>query len=181
MPELPHQKLERFVHVIGLTPYEADILVNDKELADYFEQTYKHCQNKQVINWILRDVIGYLNEHKIDLHACNVTPEKLAEIINLVEQGVINGGVAKEIFLMVAQTGKQPSALVKEQGLEQIGSVEELEAIVQAIVAENPGQVEQYRSGKDKLFGFFVGQAMQKTKGKGNPVVIQDLLKKYLK
>ncbi len=181
LPELPHQKFERFIKEKGLTEYEADILINDIELSNYYEKTSKLNPSKQIINWILRDVLGYLKENKLTISDFKVTPEKLAKIIELVEKGVINNIAAKEVFEEIAKNGKEPSEIIKEKGLEQIGSAAELEAIIKQIINENPGQVEQYRSGKDKLFGFFVGEAMKRTKGKGNPNIIQELLKKYLK
>jgi aspartyl-tRNA(Asn)/glutamyl-tRNA(Gln) amidotransferase subunit B len=104
----------------------------------------------------------------------------MAELINLIDKGTINNAAAKEVFEIVMQTGQSPAIIVKEKGLEQIGSTDELEAIVKQLVANNPAQVEQYKSGKDKMFGFFVGMAMKETKGKGNPQIIQELLKKYL-
>ena len=180
LPELPFEKFDRFVKEKGLTPYEADIIVEDLELANYFEQATQFSSSKQIINWILRDLMGYLKEHKIGLIECKVTPQKLAELIELIEQGKINNNVAKEVFEIVAQTGQKPADVVKEKGLEQIGSVEELEAIVKEIVAANTKQAEQYKAGNERLFGYFVGQAMQKTKGKGDPKIIQELLKKHL-
>lgn len=180
MPELPHQKFDRFVKDIGLSEYEAQILVEDKQLADYFEHTYNHAPSKQIVNWILRDVMGLLKEKKISIGQCLVSPKKLADIVNLVANGTINGPAAKEIFAIVAETGNDPAQIVKEKGLEQIGSAEELEAIVTEIIAANPENVVKYKSGKDKLFGFFVGQTMKKTQGKGNPKIIQKLLKKHL-
>jgi aspartyl-tRNA(Asn)/glutamyl-tRNA(Gln) amidotransferase subunit B len=104
----------------------------------------------------------------------------LAELVALVDQGVINNHAAKEVFELIAQTGNSPRAIVKEKGLEQVGSRDELEAIIQQIVAENSAQVAEYKSGKEKMFGFFVGVAMKKTQGKGNPAIIQELLKKHL-
>jgi len=181
MPELPHQKFDRFCAQQGLTPYEADILIEDLELANYFDETMRHSPSKQAINWILRDVIGYLNEYKITLKEFKITPEKLAAILDMLEKDIINNHAAKEVFTIVAQTGENPVAIVKEKGLEQIGISEELEAMIKAIVDNNPGQVAGYKSGNDRLFGFFVGEAMKQTKGKGNPKIIQDLLKKYLK
>jgi len=109
-----------------------------------------------------------------------VTPEKLAAIITMLEDGKINGHAAKEVFAVVATTGGNPADIVKEKGLEQIGSKDELTAIVKEILAAHPENVALYKSGKDRVFGFFVGQAMQKTQGKGDPKVIQDLLKQYL-
>lgn len=180
LPELPHEKLQRFINNEGLSTYEADILVNDLKLSDYFEEAIKNYKSKNIINWILRDLLGYLKEHKLSISEVKISPEKLAKIVELLETGKINNHAAKEIFEAVAKTGASPSGVVREKGLEQIGSAEELEAIVLEIVKNNPIQVEQYRSGKDKVFGFFVGQAMQKTKGKGNPKIIQVLLKKHL-
>jgi aspartyl-tRNA(Asn)/glutamyl-tRNA(Gln) amidotransferase subunit B len=124
--------------------------------------------------------MGYIKEHKITLAECKVTPARLAHIVDLVEQGVINGPTAKEVFVFVAQTDKDPMSIIEEKGLKQIGSADELEAMVKEVIAANPKQTEEYRSGKDKLFGFFVGQMMQKTKGKGNPQLINDLIKKHL-
>lgn len=180
LPELPHDKLIRLTQQVGLSDYEAEILVDNKDIAQYFETAYALTKSKHLINWILRDLMGYLKEHKITLHECKITPELLAQLIQLLDNGTINGPAAKEVFEIMAQTGDNPATIVKTKGLEQIGSIEELEAIVRDIVAKNPQQVEQYKSGKDKMFGFFVGQAMKLTQGKGNPQIIQDLLKKYL-
>ncbi len=180
MPELPLAKFERFTKELGLSEYEADILVEDIDLANYFDAAHKHTQNKNLINWILRDLMGYIKEQKISLPACKVTPTRLAQIVDLIEQGVINGTTAKEVFVFVAQEDKDPMIIIEEKGLKQIGSADELEAMVKEVIAANPGQTTEYRSGKEKLFGFFVGQMMQKTKGKGNPQLINDLIKKHL-
>ncbi len=179
LPELPQAKRNRFINA-GLTAAEADILVDEPELSYYFDQAHKINPSKQVANWILRELMAYIKETKIPPVACKVTPERLARLVKLLETGVINNRAAQEIFAAIAATGKEPDALVKELGLEQVGSTDELEAIIKEIVASNQAQVADYRSGKDKLFGFFVGLAMQKTKGKGNPQVIQELLKKHL-
>jgi aspartyl-tRNA(Asn)/glutamyl-tRNA(Gln) amidotransferase subunit B len=180
LPELPFEKFDRLVNTKGLSAYEAGILIEDRDLAHYFEETTKHSISKQVINWVLRDLLGYVKEKKITISQCKVTPEKLATIIDLLEKGTINGPAAKELFLLVAQTGEAPITLVKTRGLEQIGSTDELEVIIKEIIAQNPQEVTRYKAGAEKLFGFFVGQAMAKTKGKGNPKLINELLKKHL-
>lgn len=180
LPELPYDKFIRFTNDIGLSAYEAEILIDNKDLANYFEQAHALTKSKHLINWILRDLMGYLKEHKLELHQCKISPALIAELIQLLDNGTINGAAAKEVFEIIAQTGQSPASVVKEKGLEQIGSSDELEAIVKNIVAKNPAQVEQYKSGKDKMFGFFVGLAMKETQGKGNPQIIQELLKKYL-
>lgn len=180
IPELPEQKFERFCKDYGLSEYEAEILVDDLELANYFEKATTTSKSKSLINWILRDLMGYLKEEKITLASCKVTPEKLAQIVDLIDQGTINNQGAKQVFTVVAKTGAVPADVVKEQGLEQIGSTEELEAIIKEIIDQNADSVARYKAGADKLFGFFVGQAMKKTQGKGNPKIIQELLKKHL-
>jgi len=181
LPELPYEKFDRLIKEKDLSPYEAEIIVEDLELAEYFEKSYETYKSKQIINWVLRDFLGYLKDQKITLIECKVTPEKLAQIVQLIETGKINNNAAKQVFEAVAQTGKEPHEIVKEKGLEQVGSVQELEKVVKKILAENPDNIEKYKAGNERLFGFFVGQAMKKTQGKGNPKIIQELLKKHLK
>lgn len=180
MPELPYDRFERYVKSNGLTPYEAEILVDDIDLASYYEAAHKINPSKQIVNWILRDVMGYLKEHKLPINEVKLTPQKLATLVSLVEKGVINNRAAQEVFATICQTGQSPEDVVKEKGLEQIGSVEELEVMVKELLAAHPAQTADYKAGNQKLFGFFVGQMMQKTKGKGDPKVIQELLKKHL-
>ena len=165
---------------VGLHAHEADILVDDVDLANYFDEASQYTQSKQLINWILRDFIGYLKEHKIEVFACLVTAKKLARIVDLVESGAINNNAAKQIFTDIALSGGDPDHIMQEKGFAQIGSADELEAIIIEIIAAHPEQVTQYRSGEHSLFGFFVGQAMQKTKGNANPKILQDLIKKHL-
>jgi aspartyl-tRNA(Asn)/glutamyl-tRNA(Gln) amidotransferase subunit B len=180
LPELPQQKFDRFMRDCGLSAYEAEILVDDQELAAYYEAASAEHASKQIVNWILRDVLGYLKEYKQTLEQFKVTPQKLAMIVALVEKDTINNHAAKQVFEIVAATGQDPLAVVKEKGLEQVGATPELEAMIQELIATNPENVAEYKAGKQKIFGFFVGQAMQKTGGKGNPKIIQDLLKKHL-
>lgn len=180
MPELPEQKFQRLQRDYHLKPDDAEILVHDLELAHYFEQAAQQTKSPLLINWILRDLLGYIKEHKITLTEAKITPKKLASLVDLIEKGVVNTSAAREIFAEAAQTGKEPAVIVKEKGLEQVGDVTALEKIVQEIIAAHQQQVTAYRAGQTKLFGFFVGQTMQKTKGRGNPQIINDLLKKYL-
>ena len=180
MPELPHDRFDRYVTKNGLTPYEAEILVDDLDLSNYYEQAHKLNPSKQIVNLILRDVMGYLKEHKISLADFKVSPEKLAKLVSLLEKGTINNRAAQEVFKEMASSGNDPEQIVKDKNLEQMGSVEELEAMVKELLAANAPQVADYKAGNVKLFGFFVGQMMQKTKGKGDPKIIQELLKKHL-
>lgn len=180
MPELPAQKTERLCTQYGLSLYEAGILIDDRELADYYEKAANINPSKLLINWVLRDIMTLLKETKQSPQECTVTPAKLAALVDLIDKGTINSRGAQEIFKVIAQGGGEPIALVKELGLEQIDDTAALEAIVKEIIAANPDNVAAYKSGKMQIFGFFVGQAMQKTKGKADPKIINELLKKFL-
>ncbi len=179
LPELPNARYQRYL-ISGLSAYEADVLVNDKDIADYYDQVTQFTKSALAINWILRELMAFIKEEKTSLSECKLTPALLAELVTLIDNKTINNRAAQEVFEIVAKTGQSPQEVVKEKGLEQVGSSEELEKIIQEIISANPGNVAEYKAGKIKLWGFFVGQAMQKTKGKGDPQVINDLLKKYL-
>lgn len=180
LPELPFEKFKRLQKEFNLSEYEANILIDNPQLADYFEQAYTHTQSKQLVNWILRDVQGLLKEKKISINTCKVTPENLAKIVNMLESNMISNQVAKQVFEQVAETGQNPELFVEEKGLKQIGSHDELEQIILELFQEHPQEIKRLKAGEQKLIGFFVGQAMKKTKGKANPKIIQDLLKKHL-
>lgn len=179
MPELPYAKFERFVSQ-GLTPYETEILLNNRDISDFYEAARQLTDSKHLINWVLRDVMGLLKDRRLELKNLKITPKMLGKLIKLLDDQIINNRAAQEIFVAMADTGQDPEVLVKEKGLEQVGNSEELEKIIIEIIQANPQVVANYKSGKDKLFGFFVGQAMQKTQGKGNPQIINELLKKHL-
>ena len=179
MPELPQAKHKRLVSE-GLTADEATILIEDIALADYYAKAREHTQSKSLINWVLREVVNCIKASKTCPATCKVLPQMLAQLVDMIDAGKISNRAGQEVFEVMSQTGQDPEEVVKEKGLEQIGDTAELEKIVKEIVDANPDNVAQYKSGKDKLFGFFVGQAMQKTKGKGNPKIINELLKKHL-
>lgn len=180
LPELPDAKFQRYITVLGLTEYEAEVLMDEPEAALYFEVARKFTNSRQLVNWILRDLLGYLKEQKITLRDCKFTPKHMAELVDLLDQNVINNHAAKTVFEQAAKTGEAPSALVESLGLKQIGSEAELEQMAQELIAQNPANVAEYRAGKTKLIGFFVGQMMQKTQGRGNPQIIQRILLKLL-
>lgn len=180
LPELPDQKLARLISQYSLKHDEAEILVNDPEAGYYFEQAAETCKSKQLINWLLRNVLGYAKEQKTALKNLKITPKRLGELVLLIDEGKINNRAAQEVFDAVAETGESPTKIVQDRGLEQMDNTDELEQIILEIIQINPKQVEAYRGGKDKLFGFFVGQTMAKTKGRGNPKTVQELLKKHL-
>lgn len=182
LPELPHHKFHRFKKEYELTAGEAEVIVDNKIMAEFFEKSVLLCNKpKQVSNWMLRNLLQYLKENKMSLSECLVTPETLAELIAVIDQGIINTKVAQDIFLNMIRTGKYPSIIIQEEGLQQISSSEELVDTIRGIIEANPNEVARYKAGNERLFAFFIGQAMKETKGKGNPQVIQELLKKYLK
>jgi aspartyl-tRNA(Asn)/glutamyl-tRNA(Gln) amidotransferase subunit B len=181
MPELPLEKRERFIREYQLSPYDAGVLTSGRALADYYEETAKLSGKPKIAaNWVMGDLLRFLNEDKRDIKDSPIIPSSLAEMIILIEAGTISGKMAKELIEEMYKSGKPPNAVIKEKGMVQITDEEAIAKVIAGVIAANPGQLAQYRSGKDKLFGFFVGQAMKATEGKANPQVINDLLKKML-
>ncbi len=179
LPELPDERKERFVSAYELPEYDAAILTGSRELADYFETAAKHCSSaKKVSNWIMTELMRELKGE--DISTCRVTPESLGAMMSMIEKGTISGKIAKTVFLEMMETGKDPEVVVKEKNLVQVSDEGELLAIVEEIVAANPSQAEEFRGGKAKLMGFFVGQLMKKTKGKANPKLANELFNKVL-
>jgi len=181
MPELPLEKRERFLREYGIPAYDAGVLTMSRALADYYEEVVRLCgQPKLASNWVMGDILRFLNEDKRDIKDCPIPAASLAEMIRLIEEGVISGKMAKEISEEMYRTGKGPKTIIEEKGLVQITDEGALIPVIEKILADNPSQLAQYREGKDKLFGFFVGQVMKATQGKANPRLINDLLKKML-
>ncbi len=180
LPELPDQRKARFIEEYSLPEYDAAILTGDRALADFFENAVKVGANsKKVSNWIMTELLRELKGAEIQY--CRVTPEHLGELLLMVEHGTISGKIAKTVFLDMMESGKDPKVIVEEKGLLQVSNEDELLSMVREIVAANPAQVEDFRNGKDKLMGYFVGQLMQKTKGKANPKIANDLFRKALR
>ena len=188
LPELPAQKRERFMTDYGLSRYDASVLVSDIETPLYYEAVVKNVtawkdakeSAKMASNWVSGELFAMLKEEGLSIGSSPVKPEKLAALLNLIGDDKISGRIAKEVFADMWQSGKDPESIVEEKGLVQISDTGELESIADKVLADNPGMVEQYKSGKDKLFGFFVGQVMKATGGKANPKIINDILKKKL-
>jgi aspartyl-tRNA(Asn)/glutamyl-tRNA(Gln) amidotransferase subunit B len=181
MPELPQAKRERFVNEYQIPAYDAGVLTADKALAEYYEEVVKLCgKPKMVSNWVMGDVLKFLNEDKRGIRECPISARSLADMIILIEEGTISGKIAKEVITDMYETGKTPQNIIKEKSLVQITDEGELVKTVTAIIAANPKQLADYRGGKEKLFGFFVGQVMKATQGKANPQLVNDLLKKML-
>ena len=180
LPELPDQKKERFIKDYLLNAYEANVLVSEKEISDYFEEVVKNSDIKLAKNWIMGDLFASLNDKNISISQSLVTAKKMSQLINSISSGVISGRTAKEVFEAMKETGEEPNKIIKNKGLQQKSDPKELEGIIEKILADNKDKVDQYKSGKDKLFGFFVGQVMKASQGKANPKQVNDILRKKL-
>ncbi|WP_375333872.1 Asp-tRNA(Asn)/Glu-tRNA(Gln) amidotransferase subunit GatB [Candidatus Tisiphia endosymbiont of Xenochironomus xenolabis] len=180
LPELPDAKIQRYMTEYSLNAYDAEVLVIDEQVAGYFEAAVSLCNPKILANWIISELFGQLNKNSISLSDCKITPKMLAQMVKLIEDGVISGKIAKVVFETMFETGQEPEKIIEEKDLVQMSDSGILTAIIDGILLENPDSVDSYRSGKDKLFGFFVGQVMKKTEGKANPNLVNDLLKEKL-
>tara|TARA_B110001452_G_scaffold177661_1_gene149055 strand:+ start:1717 stop:3198 length:1482 start_codon:yes stop_codon:yes gene_type:complete len=181
LPELPDQKKERFIKDYLLSAYEANVLVSEKEISNYFEEVVKTSDIKLAKNWIMGDFFASLNEKNISISESPVTAKKMAQLIDSISRGTISGRTAKEVFEIMKETGEEPNKIIESKGLQQKSDPKELEKIIDKVISENKDKVIQYKSGKDKLFGFFVGQVMKVSAGKANPQLVNDILKKKLK
>ena len=180
IPELPDEKKKRFIEKFNLSPYEANILVSDIETSKYFEDVSKNSDVKLATNWITGELFALLNNKSIEITESPIPSENLAKLINLIKDGTISGKIAKTVFEIMADSGKDPKKIVEEKGLKQQSDPKELEKIIDKVISDNPKNVEAYKSGKDKLFGFFVGQVMKQSNGKANPQLVNEILKKKL-
>ena len=181
LPELPDQKKERFIKDYSLNAYEANVLVSEKEISDYFEEVIKNSDIKLAKNWIMGDLFASLNDKNISISESPVTAKNMSQLIDSISSGIISGRTAKEVFEVMKETGEEPNKIIESKGLQQKSDPKELEAIIEKILTENKDKVDQYKSGKDKLFGFFVGQVMKVSGGKANPQLVNEILKKKLK
>ncbi len=181
LPEFPEARAGRFVHEFGIPGYDAGVLTAEKEVADYFEEVLRSCGDaKAASNWVMGEVLRTLKEKSMAVATFPVLPQKLGELIGLIKAGTISNTIAKQVFERMLETGDDAGAIVENEGLAQVSDTEELERVVMKVIEDNPGQVEQYRSGKTRIFGFFVGQCMKAMKGKANPSVVNEILKKKL-
>ena len=180
IPELPDEKKKRFIEKFKLSPYEATILVSDIETSKYFEDVSIKSDIKLATNWITGELFALLNDKNIEITDSPISSENLAKLINLIKDGTISGKIAKTVFEMMADGDQDPEKIVEEKGLKQQSDPKELEKIIDKVISDNPKNVEAYKSGKDKLFGFFVGQVMKQSNGKANPQLVNQILKKKL-
>ncbi len=177
LPELPDAKRARFVAQYGLSPYDAAVLVAEQSTAGFYESVAHGRDAKAAANWVMGDLFGALNRTGRAIEDSPVSAAGLGEMLDLVADGTINGRIAKDVFEAMVETGQGPGTIVEARGLRQVTDTGAIDAAIAAVLAANPDKVEQYRAGKDKLFGFFVGQVMKATGGKGNPALINEALK----
>ncbi|HEO72431.1 MAG TPA: Asp-tRNA(Asn)/Glu-tRNA(Gln) amidotransferase subunit GatB, partial [Candidatus Hydrogenedentes bacterium] len=181
LPELPRARFERFMSRYGLSEYDAGVLTATRDVADYFESTLvTGTDPKKAANWIMGDLQAIMAERKLDFTQCPIEPAALAEMIALIEAGTISGKIGKEILPEMLASGRRPKTLIEERGLVQISDRDALEALVHEVVAANPEPAKDYRCGNKKAFGFFMGQLMKATEGKGNPKLLTEILREAL-
>jgi len=177
LPELPAQKRNRYQQEFELSAYDAGVLTDDRDVAEYFEQAIAaNADCKKVANWVTQDIAAHLNENKVKIRELPLTPNYLAELVNLIDEGTISGKIGKEILPELLSEGGSPKELVESRGLTQISDASQLEPIIDEVLADHPNEVEKYRGGKTKLQGFFVGQVMKRTSGRADPKLTNQLL-----
>ena len=181
IPELPDARRERYVKELALSEYDANVLTSSKEMADFFEEAVNHGADvKQASNWLMGEVSAYMNKHYKEMHDLAITPEALAKMIKLIEDGTISSKIAKKVFAELVEKGGDPEKIVKEKGLVQISDPEQLKEIVNKVLDENEQSIIDYKGGKGKALGFLVGQIMKATKGQANPPMVNKILKEEI-
>ena len=181
-PELAKEKQRRYTQDFGLSEYDAQILASSKIMADFFEDSAKETKNYALLaNWLIGEISAFLNKDAIEINQSKLTPPNLAMLINRIDDQTISGKIGKSIFEEMYATGASPDEIIESQGLKQISDDGEIEEIISTVIQDNPSQVEAYFGGKEKLFGFFVGQVMKITEGKANPTAVNTILKEKLK
>ena len=181
MPELPDQLVERLISEYGITKYDANVIAEEKEYVHYYENSAKNRDGKLVVNWMTSELFGLLKKNNIQFNQNPISPNYLNELVELIENKTISGKIAKDVFEIMFATSKSPKMIVKEKGLEQVTDDSAIEVFVDQVINENNDKVKEYLSGKDKLFGFFVGQVMKISQGKANPGLVNKILKSKLK
>ena len=180
LPELPDQRKQRFIDTYGMTAYDAAVLTAEKEASEYFEEVARGRDGKQAANWVITNLFAVLNKQGRSVADSPISAAALGRLLDLMADGTISGRIAKEVFEIMAETGEDPTAIIEAKGLRQITDSGAIETAVAEVVAANPKQVEQFRSGNEKVLGWLVGQVMKATAGKANPAQVNDLLRKSL-
>ena len=181
-PELPKEKEARYQEKFGLSAYDSQIISSSKSMADFFDAAAEKIKNYSLLsNWLIGEISAYLNKEQIEIHKSKLTSNNVAMLINRIDDQTISGKIGKSIFEEMCISGSTPDEIIESQGLKQISDDGAIEEIIMTVISENPSQVEAYLGGKDKLFGFFVGQVMKLTEGKANPKAVNSILKDKLK
>jgi aspartyl-tRNA(Asn)/glutamyl-tRNA(Gln) amidotransferase subunit B len=181
LPELPAGKRKRFVNQYGIPEYDAGVLTASRSLADYYEECVRlFGEPKIVSNWIMGDLLRELKKDDREIEECPVPPKHLASMLKMIKDGAISGKIAKTVFEEMYRSGESPEKIVREKGLIQVTDVDEIQRIIHGVLEGNPKLVQDYQTGKEQLLGFFVGQVMKATRGKANPKLVNDLLRKSL-
>jgi len=182
MPELPHQRLERFIREYALTPYEAKVLTDIKEAGDFFEASlsFYNKDPKLTSNWLLNDLFGLLRERNLSIDQSPVSPERLGQLVKLIKEGVLSSKLGKEVLSEMLVSGEDPQAIVEKKGLKQVSDENTIREVVQQVFNAHPNEYQRLKSGEDKLIGFFVGQVMKATKGKANPQLVNKLISEVI-
>ncbi|MGA1537650.1 MAG: Asp-tRNA(Asn)/Glu-tRNA(Gln) amidotransferase subunit GatB, partial [bacterium] len=181
LPELPDAKKQRFMESFGLSTYDAEVLVADKQVAEYFEEVVAaKADPKLVCNWISGELMRLMNENKVDIRNVGIPAKSLASLIQFLQEGSISGKIAKTVFEEMVQSGKDPATIIEVRGLKQVSDEGALRGLLETLLSNNPKQVEQFRAGKTQIKGFFVGQVMKETKGQANPQIVNQLLEELL-
>jgi len=180
MCELPDAKKFRYVTELGLTAYDAKVICENKEVADFFEVAAHNRDAKKVANWLMGDFFAMLKEKRLELKNSPISAENLGKLVDLISKEVISGKIAKDVFVIMSETGKDPEQIVEEKGLKQVTDTGAIEAIVDKIISENPDNLAAYKAGKTNLLGWFVGQVLKQSQGKANPSIVNKLLKDKL-
>tara|TARA_B100000029_G_scaffold8546_1_gene9079 strand:+ start:838 stop:2316 length:1479 start_codon:yes stop_codon:yes gene_type:complete len=181
LPELPDQKKDRFINEHNLSPYEANILVSEKEISEYYEEVIKESDKKLATNWLIVELFAVLNKKNLHISNSPVSAKNLSSLIKMISSGKISGKIAKKVFEKMQDGDKDPKQIVDKEGLVQQSDPKELEKVILNVLSKNTDKVTQYKSGKVKLFGYFVGEVMNLSKGKANPKLVNEILKKKLK
>jgi len=180
LPELPDAKKARFIGDYGLTPYDAGVLVAEKETAAYFEAAAEGHDAKAVANWVMGDLFAALNRTGKSITESPVAPENIGKLVDLIKDGTISGRIAKDVFEIMVETGGEPAKIVEEKGLKQVTDTGAIEKVVDEVIAANPDKAAEVKAGKEKLLGWFVGQAMKASQGKANPGILNEMIRKKL-
>ena len=180
MCELPDAKKARYVEQLGLTKYDAKVICENKEVADFFEEASKGRDAKKVANWLMGDFFAMLKEKHLELKDSPISAEHLGKLVDLISKEIISGKIAKDVFVIMANTGKDPEQIVEEKGLKQVTDTGAIEAIIDGVIASNPDNLAAYKGGKTNLLGWFVGQVLKQSQGKANPAIVNKLLKEKL-